>query len=404
MAVLPSLVFLALLQSDPAAEGRKALEANNFALAAEQYQKAVTADPKDWPSRFHLALALSFLNKDNEAAAEYRKVLESQPQLYEAQLNLGILLLRQKSGEEALKLLTAAVQQKPKEYRPNYYYAEALAASGNAAGAEAAYHKAIELQPNSAESQVGLARLLAKQNRLADAEPLYRQAAQGDPEFRRALLELAGLLEEAKQTEKAVEIYRQFPEDTAARERMGALLLQGGQAQEAIPELEKSYKESPTNANRLALATAYLRAKQAVKALPLLQQAVAAEPNDVQLRLYYGRALRDQRQFQPAAAEFFKATQLKQDSKEAWSELAGMLILLENYTQALKALDNAHALGGETTAYWYFRALCLDHLKDYKQALPSYEKFLSLSVNKNPDEEFKARQRIKVIQKELSKR
>ncbi|MBI4904638.1 MAG: tetratricopeptide repeat protein [Acidobacteria bacterium] len=404
MALLPSLVLLALLQSGPATEGRKALEANNFALAAELYQKAVAADPKDWASRFHLGLALSLLNKDAEAVQAYRKVLEAQPNLYEAQLNLGILLLRQKAADEALKLLTAAVQQKPKEYRPNYYHGEALASIGNSAGAETAYRKALEVQPASAEAQVGLARALAKQNRLGDAEPLYRQAAQSDPEFRRALLELAGLLEQAKQQDKAVEIYRQFPEDAAARERLGELLLEGGKALEAIPELEKSYQASPTNANRLALATAYLRSKQAQKALPLLQQAVNAEPEDLQLRLYYGRALRDQRSFQAAAAEFFKATQLKQDSKESWSELAGMLILLENYTQAIKALDNAHALGGETTAYWYFRALCFDHLKDYKQALPSYEKFLALSVNKNPDEEFKARQRIRVIQKELSKR
>ena len=43
------------------------------------------------------------------------------------------------------------------------------------------------------------------------------------------------------------------------------------------------------------------------------------------------------------------------------------------------------------------------NMKDYKQALPSYEKFLSLSKDKNPDEEFKARQRVRVIQKELSK-
>src|SRR4051794_24858929 len=133
MALLPSLVFLAFLQTDFAAEGRKALEANNFALAVEQYQKALDAEPKDWPSRFHLALALSFLNKDTEAIAAYRKVLEEQPKLYEVQLNLGILLLRQKAVAEAQKLLAAALEQKPKEYRPAFYYAEALAAGPDSA-------------------------------------------------------------------------------------------------------------------------------------------------------------------------------------------------------------------------------------------------------------------------------
>jgi len=405
MGPLPALLlFFFWLQADHAEEGRKALEANNFVLAAEHYQKAVDADPKDWASRFHLALAFSLLNKDAEAIAAYRKVLEEKPGLYQAELNLGILLLKQKSSD-ALPLLEAAAAKEPKKYPPVFYWAEALSMAGDVAKAEAAYKSALEIQPNSAEAAVGLGRLYAKQGNLEQADPLYRKAAQTDPEFKRALLELASHYERAKQTDKAVALYKEFPEDAAARERSGELLLEAGKAADAIPELENAYKQSPSNANRLALAMAYLKAKQPVKGMPLLQQAVAAEPNHFELRMFYGRGLRDQRNFQSAAQEFFKATQLKPDSKDAWNELAAMLISLENYPQAIGALDKANALGGgDNPAYWFFRALALDHMKDYKQAMPNYQKFLSLSEGRFPDEEFKARQRIKVIQKELSKR
>lgn len=403
---LSALLWLfALAQSNPSEEGRKALEANNYPLAAEQFQKAVEADPKDWTARFHLALSLSLLNKDTEAIASYRQVLEQQPGVYEAELNLGILLLRQKDAAGAVKLLESAATKKPKEFRPVYHYAEALSAAGDAAKAEPAFRSALELQPKSADAAIGLARLLAKQSKLEEAAALYQQAAQNDPEYKRALLELAALYEQAKQTEKAVAIYREFPDDAAARERAGELLLEGGNASDAIPELEKAYSQSPISANRVALATAYLRSKQAVKALPLLQQAVAAEPANLELHLYYGRALRDQRNFQAAAGEFWKAAQIKPDSKEAWNELSAMLISLENYPQALAALDKAQALNGtENPAYWYFRAIVLDRMQDYKQAMPNYEKFLSLSQDKHPDEEFKSRERIKVIKKILSKR
>ena len=404
MAFVPALFLFWYLQADPAAEGRKALEANNYPLAAELYGKAVEADPKDWTSRFHLALALSLQGKDAEAIPHYKQVLADQPGLYEAELNLGVLLLGQKQAAEAVAPLTAAAAKKPKEYRPTFYLAEALSESGQGEKAEPAYRAALAINAASAEAQIGLARLLVKQGKLAEAEPLYRQAAQ-KPEFKRSLLELASHFEAAKQADKAVALYREFPDVPAARERLGELLLEGGQASDAIPELETAYKASPTNANRLALATAYLRAKQSPKALPLLRAAVDAEPNDAALRLYYGRALRDQRDFQPAAQQFFAATKLKPDSREAWNELAGMLILLENYPQALAALDKAQSLGGEeNAAYFYFRAIILDRLKDCKNALPAYEKFLSLSRDKSPDEEFKARQRIKVIQKELSRR
>lgn len=398
-------LLLALLQSDPSDEGRKALEANNPAAAEGFFRKAVEADPKDWPARFHLGLSLSLQNKDAEAIEQYRKVLAEKPGLYEAELNLGMVLVRQKQAAEAITLLQSASSKKPKEYRPAYYLAEAHAASSDWAKAEAAYRTALEADPKSAEAAVGLARVLVKLNRLDDAATYYQQAAQVDPEFKRALLELAGLYEQAKQPDKAIPIYREFPDDVGARERLGELLLEGGKAGDAVGELEKAYTQSPTPANRLALATAYLKSKQPLKALPLLEQATAAEPKNFELRMYYGRALRDQRNFQAAAQQFFAATQLKADSKEAWSELAGALILLENYPQALTALDRAQALsGGENPAHYYFRAIILDRMKDYKTALPNYQKFLEMSQGKNPDEEFKSRQRIRVIQKELSRR
>ncbi|MCL5744062.1 MAG: tetratricopeptide repeat protein, partial [Acidobacteria bacterium] len=155
---------------------------------------------------------------------------------------------------------------------------------------------------------------------------------------------------------------------------------------------------------RLALTMAYLRIKQIDKALPMLAQAVAAEPSNFELHLTYGRALRDARRYLDAAREFLQATRIQPGSKAAWSEFAAMLILTGNYPQALAALDKTAALGGQTAAYHYFRAMIFDRSKQYKEALASYEKFLSMSQNQHPDEEFKARQRIKVIRKELSRR
>src|SRR6185295_14033397 len=95
-------VLLFLLQSvDYNEEGRKALEAQKYEEAAQDFTKAIAADAKDYTAHFHLALAQSMLKKDAEAIVEYKKVLELQPELYEAQLNLGILL-RQKQAEAAV--------------------------------------------------------------------------------------------------------------------------------------------------------------------------------------------------------------------------------------------------------------------------------------------------------------
>src|SRR5205085_11706475 len=92
-------VLLFLLQSpDFNEEGRKALEAQKYEEAAQDFTKAIAADAKDYTAHFHLALAQSMLKKDAEAIAEYKYVLELLPWLYEVQLNLVILILLQKQA------------------------------------------------------------------------------------------------------------------------------------------------------------------------------------------------------------------------------------------------------------------------------------------------------------------
>jgi tetratricopeptide (TPR) repeat protein len=390
--------------TDFQAEGLKALEAKQYDQAAQLFTQAIQADPKDYAAHFHLALAYSLLGKSVEAIPEYQKTLELKPGLYQAELNLGMLLVGAKRAAEAAPHLEGAVEARPKEFRPQWYLAEALSASGDFARAEPHYQAAAGIDPQSAAAQLGWGRAQAQQKRLAEAAEHFRKAAELDSKFRDALLELAGLYEQNKQPEDAIALYQKFPDNVAAQERLGELLIETKRFGDAIPYLEKAVARDPTAANRLALATAYRMNKEPAKALPQLEKAVAAEPASYDLRMDYGRALRDERQFIPAANQFAVAAKLKPDSKEAWNELAGVLTLAEQYPQALAALDRVRALGQEIAGDYFLRAIILDKLHDYRPALENYQKFLETSNGKNPDEEFQARQRSRIIQRILSKR
>src|SRR4029077_15150864 len=107
---------------------------------------------------------------------------------------------------------------------------------------------------------------------------------------------------------------------------------------------------------------AYMKINQPDKASPLLTQAVAAEPRDYELRLFYARLLRDQRKFNDAVPQFLAATQIKPDSAVPWNELAAILVTAEQYPQAIAALDHVRAMGAETSAHFYFRAISFDHM------------------------------------------
>ena len=184
---------------------------------------------------------------------------------------------------------------------------------------------------------------------------------------------------------------------------MGALLSESGNATDAIPALESSVAKSPTAANRVALAQAYVKNKQPEKAIPLVKQALADSPADFDLQMFYGRLLRDQRTFADAAQQFLAASKLRPEAIQPWNELAAVLIVAEQYPQALAALDHVRALGGGTTAHFYLRAISYDHLHQLKEALTNYQAFLEKSHG-SPDEEFKARQRSRIIQNELNRK
>jgi len=396
-----ALAALFLLQSpDIAADGLKALQAGQYEAAAAAFRTLVAADPSDYSAHFNLALAYGFLGRDADGIAEYRRTLDLMPGLYQAELNCGMLLLRGKDAGAAA-MLEAAAAQKPAEFRPRFYLAEAQAQAGDLDRAAASYRRALELDARSAAAESGLGRVLARQGKLEDAAAHYRQAVALDPKRRAGLLELAGFYEKARQPAAAAAIYREFPDSPVAQARLGQALLDAKQYSAAVPVLETAYAGEPSTPNAVALAMAYVFSEQPAKAAPLLQKAVAAEPADFELHMMYGRALRDARQFPPAAAQFAAAGKIKPDALDAWRELGDALYMAGDLPRALESFDRVGRLGGNTAGLAFMRAIILDKMRQLKPALEAYEQFLSLSQGSNADQEFQARQRVRIIRHQL---
>jgi tetratricopeptide (TPR) repeat protein len=400
MSSIALVVFLAF-QTNLSNEGMKALDAKQYQAAVDDFTKAIAADPKDYSLHFNLALAYSLMGKNAESIPEYQKTLELKPDLYEAQLNLGISLLRERRASEAIPYFTAAVGQQVNSYRPNYYLAAALLGTGDFGKAEQQYAKALTIDSKSPDAELGLAHALAGENKLDDAAIHFKKAAELNPNYRDDLLELASMYETAKQPEQAMAIYQQFPDNPGAQERLGTLLLKAGKAADAIPCFQVAVAKSPTEANRAGLAEAFLKNSQPDKAQPVVEQILSTDPDNFDIRMLHGRLIRDQRKFPDAAAEFERAIKLKPDDPQAWSELAGVLVMAENYPQALAALDHVAALHAEKPGHVFLRAIVLDKTRDLKPAIESYQRFLQLSQGENPNQEWQARQRVKLLQKEV---
>jgi tetratricopeptide (TPR) repeat protein len=382
---------------DPMAEAMKDLDAGKTQQAIATLKEVLAQNPDNYGVWFNLGVAYSMSGEDGEAVASFRKVLTLEPKLYEAQLNLAQLLLRQKHYADAVELLAQATAQKPQEIRPQLMLGKALLATGKPTEAEARFKAVTALDGKQAEAFLLQSRALSAQQRWADAAAPLAIYTELNPTDTAAQMELAQTLERAKKPAEAAAIYRRFPKDPAAMERAGILELDAGNAKQSVEELELAVQASPTPALRYALATALLRSGQIEKAAEVAAALVAQQPGNFDTRMFYGRLLRDQKQYAPAVEQFAAGTKLKPDSLEAWNELTSMLVLLKNYPAALETIEKSRQLGGETAAYYWFRAIMQDALHQNKPALESYQRFLEMSHDKSPDEEFKARQRVRIL-------
>jgi tetratricopeptide (TPR) repeat protein len=375
MWLLVWITLFAQAQGPPAqsadwmAQGDHALDTKQYERAVELYTLAAREDPKDYAAEFQLGLAYSFLGKDSDAIPHYRAALALKPDLAEAQLNLGLSLLRVKDPAAAQPYLESALAAKP-----------------------------------SAAAESALARSLARQGNPLAAEPHFRKAMALDPTRRDDLLELASLYEAQRDTERAMAIYREFPDRPQAQERLSVMLADSGRPLEAIAALEAAVAKSPTEENRMALAQAYVLANQLAKAEPIAAMLVAVEPRDRETRLFYGKILRDQHKLQPAATQFAILTETHPEVSQYWTELGNVLMALGDYPQALNALDHVRSLGAENAGAVFYRAMAYDHLKQRKEALESYRRFLTMSQGKLPNQEFQARQRARILEDELTRR
>lgn len=401
--ILQAALLFWLQTAAPEADGLKALEEHRYDAAVDAFRKAIDADPSDYSAHFNLAVAYGFLNRDAEGIAEYKKTLELKPGLFAAETNEGLLLLRQKKPEEALPLYQDAADQKPQDFGARYHLAQCQLETGDGPRAETNYRAAIELNPKSAGAELGLAHALVAQHKIADSAEHFHKAAAIDPSYRDGLLELAGLYENNHQLPEAMDVLRELPDNPAAREHLGELMLRSKRFGDAISELEAAYSKDPTPANRAALATAYLGNGNPDKAAPLFEKAVAADGSNFILRFSYGQALLETKQYPDAARQFEQAVKLKPEDMRAWSNYGAAVYLAGDIGAALNAFDRARQLGENTAGNWFMRAIILDKMRQLKPALEAYQQFLSMSHGENENQEFQARQRSKIIQRELEK-
>jgi tetratricopeptide (TPR) repeat protein len=389
----------ARMASEAYENGVKALESNRFPEAAEHLTRATQLAPDDIASRFYLATALAQSGREQDAIPQYERLIELQPDVVEIRLNYGHLLNGLKDFADAAEQYKHASRLKPDDPEILVMAGYAELSAGQMEDAATHLEAALKLKPDDLEAQYGLAQAAMAKGDLERAESLFRKVAQRDAKYADSLLGVADAYHQAGNLQKAAALYGEFPQNAEAAKRAGALLVELGQAEGALAALQAAVDKEPSFANRRNLASAYLRASKPLEATKVLQAAVEAEPNNPEAHLALGRVLRDARRFPEAASCFIAALQLDDSNTNAWSEYAGVALLAGDAQAVLDAIGQIEKRGKLLPGHHYMRAIVLDRFQNHEMALQEYERFLTLSQGQNPDEEFKARQRVRLLSK-----
>jgi tetratricopeptide (TPR) repeat protein len=388
-------------------EAQAELDKNDYSAAIPPLQKFIAEKPDVAFAHFQLAYAYTALKRTAEAQSEYEKCIALDPKMAEAQLNLGILLL-DKDPAAAANPLRKAVELLPSQSRPRYLLGLALQHSGDSAGAAESFEGAAHLDPRDVDSLIQLGRMYLKTNRPADAGAKFRAALNVQPKSPEALQGLALSLD-AQKKPGALDAYRELlaaqPQNAYARSRIVRLLVDQGQFDAALAELDKDCAgRAPTVDDLRLRADIEVGQKKFSDAIGTLKQAVTLAPSDAQLHGGLGRIYMQVRDFPNAERELKAALQLDRNNLIYWKDLSSTFYLAGDCQATLATLEVIAKSEKPGAGPWFIRALCYDKLNQVQPALDAYHKFLELDENKNPDQVWQANQRIHVLEKSADKK
>jgi superkiller protein 3 len=393
----------AVAAPDALQEAEDLLQKQQYDLAEAKLKTLITNNSDNPQVWFDLGFTQSHLGKSPDAITAYRKAVELSPKWFEAQMNLGLLLIKTEQNTDAASILKSAVQLKPLTGGPQalgrawLLLAQALEASDpkNAGGA---YDKAIEFDPNNAELYSAAGSLLERNGDLSGAEQRDLKAA--DLGSSAGAAQLVGVYIKQKRYADAETWLRKFlaqnPQNAQAQAQLGRLLVAEGKITEAISNLEAAGAAGGPAAMR-ELAGLYFENKQYDKAATLFQGLLGRNPEDAELHLGLGKAMRHLLKYPEAEAELIQALQRKPNLTDAYVDLAYAAQQNKHYELSLRVLDaRVKFLPEEAETYW-LRAVDFDNLHANKQAAQNYRLFLTASGGNSPDKEFLARHRLIAI-------
>ncbi len=386
-------------------QAQEAIDKKDYPAAVASLQGYLAQRPNDSLAHFQLGYAYTGLQRWDDAKSEYGKAVALDPKLAQAHLNLGLVLL-DRDPAAAVEPFRHTAELQPDQARPLFLLGLAYEKSGNIANAIEQYQAAQRLEPKSFDIRFALGRALLRAGRAPEAETQFHEAVELQKDSAPARLGLADSLQAQKKLEPAVDAFADYlrlqPQDRETRRQRASILIDLGRYEQGLAELDGSDASGQPSLESYKLrAEIYLRQSKWTEAADTLQKALQVAPADAELHARLGKVWLEKRDSAAAERELRRALQIDANWTEALRDLVAVYYLSEHYQAALEVMDLLAKRDTPTAGSWFVRATCYDKLDRKAEAVAAYEKFLALDQGHNETHEFQARQRVRLLTREL---
>ena len=439
--------------------GQEAHAAGKLEDAVNLYAQALALDSSLWQAEFQRASAYYSLHRFPEADTSINKVLEQlkefadSPELKQvttkAQTLRGEIALARNQAADAEAAFRRALELTPNHQRAQTGLAQALLANNKMADAITAAKAAIAAGDDSSLIYALLGHAQLRSQQTSEALTNFTEALKREPHNAQALrdrvevlllrndtahaitdlqallvlekstatmLRLAHIYRAAKQYDDAIKWYQQVataePANQEAHTALAEVMIESGQAENAMTQLEALIKVEPNRADLRSQLATLLVVNQPDKALEQYQAAAKLDPTNPNHQLGIGSALVKLKRFDEAIMilKSILAQSLKEEQTyTARANIATAFFELKDYPTAAREyiwmLDYLAKQGEQkkVAITTFLLGVCFDKFGDYEQALKAYQQFLALASAEQQLEVEKVKLRLPPLQRQIAK-
>ena len=360
----------------------------DFDGAIEQFQKAISLNPRFTAAMINLGSAKMQKQELDDAIGIFEKVLQVEPDNIEVENLVGNAYMEKGDYRSAEDHFKKALSTEPLNADILNSLGILYEKEGRLDEAIDEYAKTIKIDPNFAEGYNNIGNIWKAKGREDEAIQWYRKAIEADPFFIGSYNNLALICQEKGDYEQAIRYYNQAlekaPNSAIVMNNLGSLYFNQGDMESAIDLWEKSIEtsfnyESPYN----NLGAAYGRKGMFNEEITMYQKALDINPEYVDARENLGAAYLRKGEYEKGIRELDQIVLKYPQRIKSWLLLAKAYIERGENKEALNYLEKGLLYDPKNVILLNLAGEVSYYLNDRSKAMSYFQK----SLKEVPDQE-----------------